>query len=76
MCVGVCTYKKNERSVDSHSMNEELNEDAPWWRALTKWFLAPNDTEKREPSSFLFIVYVYAHPLRHSRERTRTRAYT
>lgn len=57
-------------------MNEELNEDAPWWRALTKWFLAPNDTEKREPSSFLFIIYVYAHPLRHSRERTRTRAYT
>lgn len=49
-----------------------------WWRALTKWFLAPNVTEKREPSFRVISFYylrVYAHDVRHPRERTRTRAY-
>lgn len=71
VCVYVCRgkyiqkkKKKNERSVHSHLMTNEVERECPWWRALTKMiFGTQRHRETGNPRYFFFIFYVYAHIL-------------
>lgn len=77
VCIGVCTYKKEEtREVYTHAWRTKLNEDAHVVACVNKMVFGTQ--RHRETGTLVISFYylrVYAHDVRHPRERTRTRAY-